>query len=160
MHLTTKLCASCGIEKALDDFYMRKYRDRSAPRSDCKTCWNAKSLQHQRANPERYREYGRRTRAKVSRRARSLREKFKMTIEQWEAELDGQGGVCAICRGPAQALRSGGVEGEPQFHTDHNHRTGEFRGILCGLCNRMLGQALDNPERLLAGARYLQERGY
>lgn len=83
-----------------------------------------------------------------------------MTIGEWDAILEAQGGVCAICLGPAQPLKSGGSDDcEPNFHSDHNHRTNEFRGILCGLCNRMLGQALDDPERLEAGARYLRERG-
>lgn len=42
---------------------------------------------------------------------------------------------------------------------DHNHTTGEIRGVLCSPCNTALGHAGDNPVRLRALATYLEERG-
>jgi hypothetical protein len=57
-----------------------------------------------------------------------------------------QGGVCAIC---------GEVpKGRPQV--DHDHKTGQGRDMLCGPCNRMLGNARDRPEILENGAAYLR----
>jgi hypothetical protein len=44
------------------------------------------------------------------------------------------------------------------WHTDHNHETGCFRGILCGNCNTGLGKFRDAPHLLRLGADYL-ERG-
>lgn len=60
-----------------------------------------------------------------------------------------QGRRCAICR---QALsRRGGQN----YAVDHDHASGEFRGILCHACNLMLGGARDTVAFLFAAIRYL-----
>lgn len=146
-----KTCIRCETEKPVTDFHTRKRADGSkVPRGTCKACQAAEDKAARLADPDRFRAYGRTHRAKESRRARSLREKYGMTIEQWDAIWEAQGFVCAVCRGESN---------DPSMHGDHDHETGVFRAILCGLCNRMLGQGQDSSERLLAGARYLQEHG-
>jgi hypothetical protein len=40
-------------------------------------------------------------------------------------------------------------------HMDHDHNTGEFRGWLCMKCNRSLGYAGDNRDRLQLLINYL-----
>lgn len=58
---------------------------------------------------------------------------------------------CAICRrhfdntGPRD-LRD---------HVDHCHITGAVRGMLCGRCNKGLGQFIDSPAMLDRAIRYL-----
>jgi hypothetical protein len=62
-------------------------------------------------------------------RASHLRTKFGITVEQYEQLLADQGGGCALCgKTPAQ-------EGK-NLAVDHDHVTGEIRGILCGYHNR------------------------
>ena len=41
---------------------------------------------------------------------------------------------------------------------DHDHATGQVRGLLCRLCNLTLGHAHDNPEVLRGLLRYLETR--
>lgn len=57
--------------------------------------------------------------------------------------IDQQDDKCAICR---QAVR---------LFYDHDHKTGNGRGMLCQLCNLGLGQFRDDPERLARAIRYL-----
>jgi len=43
---------------------------------------------------------------------------------------------------------------------DHNHTTGEFRGVLCNGCNRALGLFKDNEEVVKTALEYLRENGW
>ena len=38
---------------------------------------------------------------------------------------------------------------------DHDHETGKFRGWICDKCNKTLGFAKENPQRLIAIADYI-----
>lgn len=52
-------------------------------------------------------------------------------------------GKCAICRKKAKLV------------IDHNHKTGKFRGLLCGPCNKGLGFFRDNKRSLIQAIEYL-----
>ena len=75
---------------------------------------------------------------------------YKLAQEDYEAMLVAQDGRCAICRSDEW----GGKSGVP--HVDHDHVTGEVRGLLCAGCNNGLGHFADDPERLRAAADYLE----
>jgi hypothetical protein len=59
-----------------------------------------------------------------------------------------QGGRCSICR-----LATGASK---RLAVDHDHVTGEVRGLLCGPCNTMLGRYRDSPEILRRAIAYLE----
>ena len=81
-------------------------------------------------------------------RAEGLLRRYGLTVAAWDAMLAGQNHSCAICK----TVQSG----KRRWHTDHDHRSGIVRGILCDLCNKMLGQAKDDAVRLRAAANYLE----
>lgn len=43
------------------------------------------------------------------------------------------------------------------FHIDHDHDTGVVRGLLCNLCNLLLGHARDQQDVLRAAIEYLDD---
>jgi len=92
-------------------------------------------------------------------RARTLWFNYKLTLAAFDALLAAQGGVCAIC--------GSDDPGAANWCVDHDHACcptkgrccGKcVRGLLCDMCNRTLGTAKDDPDRLRKAAAYL-ERG-
>lgn len=82
-------------------------------------------------------------------RANALLRQYGLTVQDYDDLLEAQGGGCAVC----------GVEkghAGNRLAVDHDHSTGEVRGLLCDRCNLILGKADDNPELLLGLAAYLQ----
>jgi hypothetical protein len=92
------------------------------------------------------------------RRERKLR-RYNITPEVYDALLESQGGVCAIC-----GTDEPGGRGE--FLVDHDHSCcphagscGEcVRGLLCIRCNTALGMFEDDPARLQEAINYLDIR--
>lgn len=67
----------------------------------------------------------------------------------YERLLASQGGRCAItgCRATGKTKR---------LAVDHDHKTGEVRGVLCGPHNQLIGYNKDNPEAFRSLADYLE----
>jgi len=63
-----------------------------------------------------------------------------------------QNGQCAICG----TNDPGG--GYKNFAVDHNHISGEVRGLLCTRCNRGLGLFKDDPVLTQLATNYLRSR--
>lgn len=79
-------------------------------------------------------------------RAGALKRKYGISLGDFEAMRIKAGNACEICKKPPTSRG---------LFIDHDHSTGAVRGLLCSACNRMLGDAMDRPEILVAGAAYL-----
>jgi hypothetical protein len=66
-------------------------------------------------------------------RAKRLMDNYKLTVEQYDAMLAYQNGVCYVCHKPEP------VKGR-RLSVDHCHITGLVRGLLCSRCNPILGK--------------------
>lgn len=80
--------------------------------------------------------------------------RFGITLEDYERMHSEQGGVCAICEKPETVVYRGVVR---NLCVDHDHVTGQVRGLLCHACNIAIGNFRDDPFLLEAGAAYLRQ---
>jgi hypothetical protein len=78
---------------------------------------------------------------------------YGITVEQYDQMFDNQAGLCAICEQPETMTYRGVVK---QLCVDHDHVTGEVRGLLCAACNFAIGKFKDDPALLRAAAQYLE----
>jgi hypothetical protein len=137
----TKTCPSCRAQKPLDAFYVRS--DTGKPSSWCKACIRARAARQRHAR----RELGLPAYNPLvdvwSHRAR----KYGVSREAFEAMFADQDGRCAICGEP------GDYRG---LCVDHDHRTGQVRGLLCNKCNWGLGHFNDDSDLLMNAITYLE----
>ena len=86
------------------------------------------------------------------RRGKVLERAYGITPERYEEILKLQNGVCYICSDTVKSRRG-------KLHVDHDHSTGEVRGLLCINCNRGLGNFRDSIELLKKAIEYLDMKG-
>ena len=70
--------------------------------------------------------------------------KYSITQEEFDLLVKVQNNKCAICGDTAPLC------------VDHDHVTGNVRGLLCRACNYSIGAMKDSPERLRSAASYLE----
>ncbi len=128
------ICPLCGEERP----YRKKY---------CVAC-KEKQLKKQ---AKAYRESDK---GKAKFKYHLITGRYGLTVQQYEAMILKQNGVCSIC------------QESNELTVDHDHgccpgieSCGEcVRGLLCGKCNRGLGLFNDNVDRLDSAILYLLER--
>ena len=103
----------------------------------CGECY-AKHLREK--NAEQYLEY-------------DLQRYFGISLVEYNEMLENQDGVCAIC-GKEEATKVNGKR--VRLSVDHDHKTGKIRGLLCGNCNRGIGNLQDSPGLLKKAIDYLK----
>jgi len=118
-------------------------RTRARLKSDpeFKRAWYKKQYQAKKRYWARHPEARRR-----EKRNAHLKTRYGMNQVQYEALFEAQRGCCAICRTKAARI----------LDIDHDHQTGEVRGLLCKDCNIGIGRFKDQPERLESAIRYLR----
>jgi Recombination endonuclease VII len=124
-----KRCADCKQYKLVEEFPRNK-NCKDGYHCYCKACNNA------RTRESRERLHG-------GTRHYHLMHRYGIGADEFDELVKQQGGVCPLC----------GRE-NPE-HVDHDHETGEVRGILCFNCNGGLGQFRDSIDALLNAVSYL-----
>lgn len=81
---------------------------------------------------------------------KQLLRKYGITLEEYDRLYEKQSGVCAICHLPQSSTRNS------RLCVDHDHQTGEVRGLLCSDCNRGIGLLKDDYRILNNAADYLR----
>ena len=107
-------------------------------------------------NPEKYRGYGAEWRKNNPEKAKELDlKKLGVSFSEYTALLELQSGVCAICGNPETKKSAKGTT--RSLSVDHDHITGEIRGLLCSACNIAIGYMNDSVERLNSAIQYLSK---
>jgi Recombination endonuclease VII len=134
----TVLCVRCP-ETDPTQFYADK-RKKNGLSSWCKRCFHLDHLVKYQSDPQKYRDKARQRR-------------YGLTREAYDALFEAQDGRCAVCRKEETAVNQ---YGEKSLPVDHDHLTGQVRGLVCDECNKGLGFFHDDPELLEAAATYLR----
>lgn len=132
-----RMCTSCGAVKPLTEYLLRK-SNRGGRVPVCNGC---RRDRNRRNRAERIRRDPNGEKRKY--RANYLREKYGITVAEYERRAIAQGG-CAVCGS------------DEKLFVDHDHATGIVRDLLCNGCNCALGLANDDPARLRALADYIE----
>lgn len=143
-HLTTEtwVCKKCVKEAT------RRYRESQGNPRDLTKCKNGHLISTDNVNLYSNGTTRCKTCVQVNMQTSRLK-KYGITQEQFEELEVRQKGACAVCHQSMAGLRN--------LHIDHDHVTGQVRGLLCSQCNTALGKFRDSPEVLIAAAKYLMD---
>jgi len=138
-------CKVCAREKELSEFpSTRGTGKRKHPRM-CFECRNT----YNQVKSKKFRTSNRDAALQIQRKS-WLKRAYGVSPEQYNELFVDQAGCCAIC-GLHQAVL------EKKLCVDHDHDTGEVRGLLCSACNRGLGMFRDSEDLLNQAEKYLKE---
>jgi hypothetical protein len=70
--------------------------------------------------------------------------KYGITLDFFESEVKNQNKCCKLC-GKRRRLVA-----------DHNHKTGKYRGAICGICNVAVGRIEAVPDFIPKVQEYIQ----
>ena len=143
----TKQCPHCKISKNLADF-KKDNKTKSGYGSWCKSCDNANHRERRRL---RSNEQLKRDRLRGIQYNRIYH--YGLLPEAYIALIEKQSGVCAICHKPETRIIKGTVS---TLSVDHDHKDNRIRGLLCDVCNKVLGLLNDDPTLLRDAAAYLE----
>ncbi len=127
---THRRCSTCREWKSLTEFKKNKSRNtgRNPGRDyECKPCWT------------------------IRQRKMNWKKNYGLTPKEYFNLLQSQGGTCAICHRPASQTST-----KKFLHVDHDHTTGQVRGLLCHSCNTAIGLLAEDPAILTRIAEYLK----
>lgn len=163
-----KCCTGCKFTKPVSEFSNKTKptkllsRCRDCRRAGCRA-WYERNIESERERARnRMKVYGPKERernriwaaanpekARHHSRKKLLGKKYNMTIEEHDALFASQGFACGACGSPSPSSKKG-------WSTDHCHKTGVVRGIVCHHCNIGIGHAKDNIETIRLWISYLE----
>lgn len=156
MILGIRVCSHCALELPADRFIPKTTGKNSRHTTWCDDCraskrdWVDRNKTRVHATKLRYKK-----RNKAKAWAKDIHNRFGMTPEDYETLLVAQNHACAMCFKPERQKVSDVVK---RLAIDHDHETGEVRGLLCMRCNVILG-ILENDEYVERAEVYRRKAG-
>jgi hypothetical protein len=132
-----KICKVCLQELSLDKF--EKPKNRPSHKNTCKKC--RYTQRDREKEKERHKVYMRERRKNDPDTVRKIWERSVYGVCKEDIGIT----CCMICSKTQDLC------------IDHDHKTGEVRGILCGKCNRAIGLFSDESNLLVKAIEYLKD---
>lgn len=119
-----KTCSKCDKEyPATKEYFSVSTNSKTGFQSWCRECCNTLTKSRRKNNKEKCKRQARKSHLKLA---------FGISVEDYNRMFEEQKGLCAICSKHQ-------IEFNRRFDVDHDHKTKEVRGLLCGNCNKILG---------------------
>jgi len=137
--MNTKICSKCGIEyPATTEYFSSEKRYKGGFHCYCRKCANINSKNWQKKNPGYNKEWNKKLKEKNPDyyQEKNLRNSYNLSLKDYNKMFEQQNGLCAICGLPESAKYRDKIK---KLGVDHNHNTGEIRGLLCHKCNPAIG---------------------
>lgn len=143
---TIKTCVRCNKDwpETLEYFRpLSKAKNDYRLRNICRECHRKDIRKRYKENPEPAKQIASRwyqnNKERVRKRGRKYTlQRHGLTANEYESIWKSQDGCCAVCLLP---------ENGNKLDIDHNHDTGEIRGLLCRKCNIAIGLLDDDVVR-------------
>jgi len=131
-----KKCSTCKKILSLDQFFSNiNNRDRKS--TECKRCSTESVTRRRQENKDEYRNTW-------------LQRVYGINLDSYNILFENQKGCCAICNVHQSQLNK-------SLFVDHDHSTGQVRGLLCTRCNTGIGMLNDDIDVLDSGIEYLKK---
>jgi hypothetical protein len=130
-----KVCSSCKVPKAPNEFNKNKGKWDGLT-CYCKVCESIVRKTYKKNT--------------LNKRKNKLKSQYNISVEEYSAMYNSQEGKCPICNRHQDELKVA-------MCVDHDHITGNVRGLLCTKCNLRLGTFNDKIEDLKAAIVYLEK---
>ena len=158
-----RLCKGCNTTQNIGNFYLKK--------GHCKNCKTAYRKTWNKNNPNYHKEYYRKN-ANISsirnrewlkkaisnnpdyEKERNRKKNYGISVDGYIDLIKEQAGLCAICKLPETRTRGRKIT---SLSVDHNHTTGQVRGLLCNACNAALGYLKEDVKVLRAMIKYINK---
>lgn len=154
--MDTLACTGCRRSFPYEQFYVNPKTGKR--RALCRACHTDEVAKHKnidairtwrKNNPYRCLLHGARRTAKLRGHAPVIAtaEQIRSFVERWD-------GKCHICQERIESRQ----DGSRRWVLDHDHKTGDMRGILCHRCNNRILPSVENEWDLVCRAvQYLRE---
>jgi len=148
--MQNKICTECNKRKSIKRFHIQK-SGKHGVRAICIKCRRKKGRKYSKAHKKEKRENYFKNKQHYTNI--HIRKKYGITLKQYNKMLKSQNNCCAICGKPEEEKEKN--KSIRKLAIDHDHKTGNVRGLLCGKCNKGIGLLQGNIKILINATKYL-----
>lgn len=145
-------CSKCkNLFPATLEFFYNNKKHSNGFTSRCKKCCYEAGKKYRANNKEKIKEYGKKyyidnkKRLNINQINWHMLNRYGISKENLDVIFIFQKKRCLGCGKKLE-----------KYYVDHDHKTGEFRGLVCNNCNSIMGYAKDNTLILIRLVKYLR----